>query len=55
MELPRSFLIRESSHRILDPFTPEKLATLGAALHMTPGTRLLDLCCGKGELLCTWA
>lgn len=55
MELPRGFLIRESSHRILDPFTPEKLATLGAALHMTPGTRLLDLCCGKGELLCTWA
>lgn len=55
MELPRSFLIRESSHRILDPFTSEKLATLGAALHMTPGARLLDLCCGKGELLCTWA
>ncbi|QYN33166.1 methyltransferase domain-containing protein [Pseudonocardia sp. DSM 110487] len=55
MELPRSFLIRESSHRILDPFTSEKLATLGAALRMRPGTRLLDLACGKGELLCTWA
>jgi SAM-dependent methyltransferase len=55
VELPRSFLIRESSHRILDPFTSEKLATLGAALRMVPGTRLLDLACGKGELLCTWA
>lgn len=55
MELPHSFLIRESSHRILNPFTAEKLATLGAALRLPPGTRLLDLCCGKGELLCTWA
>jgi SAM-dependent methyltransferase len=55
VELPRSFLIRESSHRILNPFTPEKLATLGEALHLLPGTRLLDLACGKGELLCTWA
>jgi SAM-dependent methyltransferase len=55
VELPRSFLIRESGHRILNPFTSEKLATLGAALRLPPGTRLLDLCCGKGELLCTWA
>ncbi|OLT07351.1 hypothetical protein BJF90_14670 [Pseudonocardia sp. CNS-004] len=55
MELPRSFLIRESNHRILNPITPEKLATLGAALRMPPGTRMLDLCCGKGEMLCTWA
>jgi SAM-dependent methyltransferase len=55
VELLRSFLIRESSHRILDPFTSEKLATLGEALHLQPGTRLLDLACGKGELLCTWA
>jgi SAM-dependent methyltransferase len=55
LELPRSFLIRESGHRILDPFTSEKLATLGAALRMPTGTRVLDLACGKGELLCTWA
>jgi SAM-dependent methyltransferase len=55
VELPHGFLIRESSHRILNPFTAEKLATLGAALRLPPGTRLLDLCCGKGELLCTWA
>lgn len=55
MDLPRSFLIRESSHRIVNPFTAEKLATLGAALQLPAGTRLLDLGCGKGELLCTWA
>jgi SAM-dependent methyltransferase len=55
VELPRSFLIRENSHRILDPFTSEKLATLGEALRLLPGTRVLDLACGKGELLCTWA
>ncbi len=55
MELHRSFLIRESGHRILDPLTPEKLAILGEALHLPPGTRLLDLACGKGELLCTWS
>ncbi|WP_129663705.1 SAM-dependent methyltransferase [Phytoactinopolyspora endophytica] len=55
MDLPRSFTIRESSHRILDPFTSEKLATLGQALRLLAGSRLLDLGSGKGELLCTWA
>ncbi|WP_165986795.1 class I SAM-dependent methyltransferase [Streptomyces sp. YIM 98790] len=55
MELPRSFTIRESSHRISNPFTSEKLATLGRAIGPRPGTRVLDLACGKGEMLCTWA
>jgi ubiquinone/menaquinone biosynthesis C-methylase UbiE len=55
VDLPRSFTIRESSHRILNPFTPEKLAVLGAALPLRGGASLLDLCSGKGELLCTWA
>ncbi|MEV0388775.1 methyltransferase domain-containing protein [Nonomuraea sp. NPDC050643] len=55
MDLPRSFTIRESSHRILNPFTADKLATLGRALALPPGTRMLDLACGKGEMLCTWA
>jgi SAM-dependent methyltransferase len=55
MDLDRRYTIRESSHRILNPFTPEKLATLGAALHLPAGARVLDLACGKGELLCTWA
>lgn len=55
MDLPRSFTIRESSHRIHNPLTPGKLATLGQALSPPPGTRMLDLACGTGEMLCTWA
>ncbi|MCF6476402.1 methyltransferase domain-containing protein [Nonomuraea sp. MG754425] len=55
MDLPRSFTIREHSHRILNPFTSEKLATLGAAIGLRPGASVLDLCCGKGEMLATWA
>ncbi|MEU6785855.1 methyltransferase domain-containing protein [Nonomuraea angiospora] len=55
MDLSRSHTIRESSHRIIDPFTPEKLATLGAAIGLRPGATVLDLCCGKGEMLCTWS
>jgi len=55
VDLPRSLTIRESSHRICNPFTSDKLATLGQALSPTPGTRMLDLACGTGEMLCTWA
>ncbi|WP_251091712.1 class I SAM-dependent methyltransferase [Streptomyces sp. Caat 7-52] len=55
MDLPRSFTIRESSHRIHNPFTGEKLATLGRALGPAPGARVLDLASGSGEMLCTWA
>jgi len=54
-DLPRGFVIRESSHRIHNPFTSEKLATLGRALYLSPGTSVLDLACGSGEMLCTWA
>lgn len=55
MDLPRSFTIRESSHRIHNPFTSAKLAVLGRALGPAPGARVLDLACGSGEMLCTWA
>ena len=54
-DLPQRFVIRESSHRIHNPFTSEKLATLGRALFLSPGTSVLDLACGSGEMLCTWA
>ena len=55
MDIPRIFNITESAHRIHNPFTPEKFATLGAALRLEPGIRVLDLCSGSGEMLCTWA
>jgi SAM-dependent methyltransferase len=55
MDIPRIFTITESAHRIHNPFTPEKLATLGAALRLETGTRVLDLGSGSGEMLCTWA
>jgi len=55
VDIPRIFNIAESAHRIHNPFTPEKLATLGAALRLETGTRVLDLGSGSGEMLCTWA
>jgi SAM-dependent methyltransferase len=47
--------IAEANHRILNPFTLKKLMTLGAVCRLRPGERVLDLACGKGELLCQWA
>src|SRR5512145_1396343 len=55
MDIPRIFNITESAHRIHNPLTREKYATLGAALRLEPGTRVLDLGSGSGEMLCTWA
>jgi SAM-dependent methyltransferase len=47
--------IAEARHRILNPFTDEKLDLLGAICGPGLGQRHLDLACGKGELLCRWA
>lgn len=55
MDIPRIFTVTESAHRIHNPITPDKLATLGAALRLEPGARVLDLGSGSGEMLCTWA
>jgi SAM-dependent methyltransferase len=55
VDIPRIFNLTESAHRIHNPFTPEKLATLGEALRLKPGARVLDLGSGSGEMLCTWA
>lgn len=55
MDIPRIFNITESAHRIHNPITQDKLATLGAALRLEAGARVLDLGSGSGEMLCTWA
>ncbi|MCE7081764.1 methyltransferase domain-containing protein [Streptomyces sp. ST2-7A] len=55
MDLPRVFTIRESGHRIHNPLTDDKLAALGRALNPEPGSRVLDLASGSGEMLCTRA
>lgn len=51
----RGHEIAEAGHRILNPFDDAKLDLLGAVCRPRPGWRLLDLACGKGELLCRWA
>jgi SAM-dependent methyltransferase len=55
VDLPRKYVIRESGHRIHNPYTEEKLATLGRALRLPGGQTMLDLACGSGEMLATWA
>jgi len=55
VDIPRIFNITESAHRIHNPITPDKLATLGEALRLELGARVLDLGSGSGEMLCTWA
>lgn len=47
--------IAEANHRILNPFTHEKLMLLGEICRLQPAMRQLDLCCGKAEMLCQWA
>jgi hypothetical protein len=47
--------IAESHHRILNPFTEAKLMLLGGLCQLRPEMQQLDLCCGKGEMLCRWA
>jgi cyclopropane fatty-acyl-phospholipid synthase-like methyltransferase len=47
--------IAEANHRILNPFTDDKLMLLGDICRLRPGQRQLDLACGKGEMLCRWA
>src|SRR5688572_19709130 len=47
--------ISESNHRILNPLSESKLMLLGEICCLQPDMRQLDLCCGKGEMLCQWA
>jgi SAM-dependent methyltransferase len=47
--------ISEADHRILNPFTEDKLMLLGEVCRLQAGMRQLDLGCGKAEMLCRWA
>jgi SAM-dependent methyltransferase len=47
--------IAEAGHLILNPLVEAQLRLIGEICEVGPGTRLLDLACGKGELLCRWA
>jgi cyclopropane fatty-acyl-phospholipid synthase-like methyltransferase len=47
--------ITEQNHRILNPFTLEKLMLLGDICRLQAGMKQLDLACGKGEMLNQWA
>lgn len=47
--------IAEATHRILNPIDSEKLMLLGEVIGLRPDMRVLDLACGKGEMLCRWA
>ena len=46
--------ISEGDHRILDPIGPEKLALVGRVCGLTDASTVVDLCCGKAELLAMW-
>jgi hypothetical protein len=52
---PEHHAISESSRRIMNPFSLEKLLMLGEICRLKPGDRLLDLASGKGEMLCQFA
>ena len=43
--------IAEVNHRILNPFTTEKLAIVGEIARLDSSQTLLDFCCGKAEML----
>ena len=55
MDIPPIFNITESAHRIHNPITAEKLATLGAALRLEIGAPSARPRQRFGEMLCTWA
>lgn len=51
----RFYEIAERFHTIQNPITIEKLDAISAACWLKPEMRVLDLACGRGEMLTRWA
>jgi SAM-dependent methyltransferase len=47
--------VAEGDAPILNPVSLDSLLILGRSLGLTPATRVLDIGCGKGEMLTQWA
>lgn len=52
VDVHRYHQISESTHRVMNPLAPEKLLLVGEICEFGGPGRILDLACGKGELLC---
>ena len=46
--VPWYYSIAERDHEIQNPTSPEKIRLLGEWLRLAPGTRVLDIACGRG-------
>lgn len=55
VDVHRYHLISESTHRIMNPLAHDRMMLLGEICRLGPGDRILDLACGKGEMLCQFA
>jgi len=51
----RYYEIAERDLRILNPFSLRKLIRVGYVAELQRGMHVLDLACGKAEMLCQWA
>lgn len=55
IDVHRYHEISEATHRIMNPVPLENLMLVGEICQLAPGSRSLDLACGKGEMLCQYA
>ena len=55
MPTPTYHQISEANHRHMNPFSAEKIQLIGEICGLRPEQTILDLACGKGEMLCQWS